>query len=567
MEKNKKEKIKTEENKTEKVKSDKNKSEKAKTEKAKTEKVKTEKVKPEKDKKDKTEEAKSGNIKPEKNKSEKVKTKKSKSEDSNKKEVVATEVNQPKKDLDAVKNNGIEISSQKNNIAEVASENKDGQEKMSGEKATAEKESEKIVESTEQTIIKTEQKKSEKSEVLKQIYSIREAREKEEKERRKKEIKNRWWFKTLVVLMSIFIALFVVASGYVVYLEIQHHRIFDKQALEVYGNRSERMDVNGEFSVLSYNLGYGIFDSKFSYYNESNTFNGVSVKGSESRAESAEQASINMDSALNIATNNIYADTDFYMFQGVDIESHRSYKINMYNKIKQKFVLYSSVMALNMHSGYLFNPIFKPSGIEKSALVTMSRYTTENISLRRSMPSNKSFISKYADIDACLTITRVPIKTSKGNRYLVLINLELSKYADIDVRISQMDFLIEILKEEKAKENYIVVGGDFGMGLAGNNSFFGYKMGVPSWYENMPQGIITDLKDLGFEFYVDNTAIAKNLGTCRDGSKPYRKGENAEMIIDGFLVSSNINVTSIAVVDTAFAYSNHNPVYMSFKLK
>lgn len=37
--------------------------------------------------------------------------------------------------------------------------------------------------------------------------------------------------------------------------------------------------------------------------------------------------------------------------------------------------------------------------------------------------------------------------------------------------------------------------------------------------------------------------------------------------VDGFLVSGNVEVTGIAVLDEKFAHSDHNPVKMTFKLK
>jgi hypothetical protein len=38
-------------------------------------------------------------------------------------------------------------------------------------------------------------------------------------------------------------------------------------------------------------------------------------------------------------------------------------------------------------------------------------------------------------------------------------------------------------------------------------------------------------------------------------------------VIDGFLVSDNVEVTELHNVDTGFAYSDHNPVMMRFTLK
>ena len=48
---------------------------------------------------------------------------------------------------------------------------------------------------------------------------------------------------------------------------------------------------------------------------------------------------------------------------------------------------------------------------------------------------------------------------------------------------------------------------------------------------------------------------------------PYEKGVNYTVIVDGFIVSDNIQVKAVYNQDTQFAYSDHNPVYMKFVLE
>jgi len=47
---------------------------------------------------------------------------------------------------------------------------------------------------------------------------------------------------------------------------------------------------------------------------------------------------------------------------------------------------------------------------------------------------------------------------------------------------------------------------------------------------------------------------------------PYKKGVNFVTVIDGFIVSDNVEVVKCETVDTQYAYSDHNPVLMKFKL-
>ena len=52
---------------------------------------------------------------------------------------------------------------------------------------------------------------------------------------------------------------------------------------------------------------------------------------------------------------------------------------------------------------------------------------------------------------------------------------------------------------------------------------------------------------------------------CRNADGPYHAGQFV-LTVDGFIVSDNVSVSMTEVIDTGFAYSDHNPVHMSFKL-
>ena len=62
-------------------------------------------------------------------------------------------------------------------------------------------------------------------------------------------------------------------------------------------------------------------------------------------------------------------------------------------------------------------------------------------------------------------------------------------------------------------------------------------------------------------------ASKEGTGTCRAAEIPYEEGVNYLTVLDGFLVSSNVEVKAVRNVDTGFAYSDHNPVQMTFVLK
>ena len=58
----------------------------------------------------------------------------------------------------------------------------------------------------------------------------------------------------------------------------------------------------------------------------------------------------------------------------------------------------------------------------------------------------------------------------------------------------------------------------------------------------------------------------KPVPSCRNADGPYNPDQFV-LTIDGFIVTKNIEVVSKEVLDTQFAYSDHNPVRMEFTIK
>ena len=57
----------------------------------------------------------------------------------------------------------------------------------------------------------------------------------------------------------------------------------------------------------------------------------------------------------------------------------------------------------------------------------------------------------------------------------------------------------------------------------------------------------------------------KPVPSCRNADGPYNDKQFV-LTVDGFIVSDNVTVSGSDVYDLGFKYSDHNPVYMTFKL-
>ena len=346
-----------------------------------------------------------------------------------------------------------------------------------------------------------------------------------------------------------FILLFAVVLSYVAYVMLTYHRIEDMQPLAVDGDGSlEAVAVGAEYTVVTQNLGFGAYTQDFTFFMDG---------GKESRAESAE--SVLRCIGLGIDTVAGF-DPDFVLFQEVDIDSTRSYHIDQYQLLKDGFPDYSSVKAINYDSAYLMYPILEPHGASYSSMATFSRFTIES-SMRRSFPISTS-LSKFLDLDRCYSVSRV--KTDNGKE-LVIYNVHSSAYGGSDeIRTAQMTMLLNDMKAEYEKGNYVICGGDFNHDFTGDSTQKlngGMETLDFGWAQPFPDELIPE----GF-----SRAISYKDGiynpTCRDCDIPYERG-NFTIIVDGFIVSDNVKVVEVENIVTDFTYADHAPVVMKFVLE
>jgi hypothetical protein len=76
------------------------------------------------------------------------------------------------------------------------------------------------------------------------------------------------------------------------------------------------------------------------------------------------------------------------------------------------------------------------------------------------------------------------------------------------------------------------------------------------WVKNLPAGVVPD----GWQWGTDPTTP-----TCRTLDQPYRRGVNYTCVIDGYLVSPNVEIVETETLDLKFAHSDHHPVVMTVR--
>ncbi len=379
---------------------------------------------------------------------------------------------------------------------------------------------------------------------------------------------------TIIVVVSLIAFLLVGVLGYGAYILISYNRIGD-QTLEVTHNSTlETININEEYSCITYNLGFGAYSQDFTFFMDTGyDKNNQKTQGYYGKAKSKEEVLFNINGAIDSV---LTADVDFIFFQEVDTNSTRSYHVNEYEMITKKFLNYDHSFAINFHSAYLPYPLYDMHGKSNSGIATFSKYSIQE-AYRKEYTIAKD-LSKLFDLDRCFSYSIVKVENGKN---LYLVNSHMSAYDEGGkIRQKQLDELNAFLTMCAQNQDYVIVGGDFNHDLLTYNPQFNYDK-INNRAFNMtlksPDWISFFFDENQKSPLVDNYQViaADNWPSCRNNDIEWDEEETFVCCVDGFIVSNNIEVLVNKNIKTGlgnkniagFAFSDHEPAYLSFKLK
>ncbi len=363
----------------------------------------------------------------------------------------------------------------------------------------------------------------------------------------KKKTSTAW--KIIRAILIAIAAVVLIVVGYFAYVFLAYSRIPDNQVLEPVKSELPESDIatGQEYRILSFNIGFGAYEPDYGFFMDG---------GTQSWAWSKERLDTNMKNITAFLQNQA---PDFALIQEVDLNSTRSYHRDEREDVKAGLSGYSYSWAQNWDSPFLFYPLTQPHGKSRSSIMTFSKWDIES-ALRRSLPIEDS-VMKLVDLDRCYSVSRIAMGNGKE---LVLINFHLSAYtSDGKIAEEQMKLVISDMQAEYDKGNYVIAGGDFNKDLSGNaEKFFNTSAGDYTWAQPIPEETFAGY-NVSLVFPYDEEL---KVPSCRNADGPYNPNQFV-LTVDGFMVTDNIEVLDAKVVDTGFAYSDHNPVYMTFIFK
>ena len=347
------------------------------------------------------------------------------------------------------------------------------------------------------------------------------------------------------MLLYILLALILLIGAYVAYVFIDYHRIGDQELAAQGEGGATALDTAASYSILSYNIGFGAYEDDYGFFMDG---------GTESWAWSEERLTEN----LNHIADFLKGQADFCVVQEVDIDSTRSYHVDEREPLCAAREGDSYVFAQNYDSPFLLYPLMQPHGASRSGLLTFSPVTITSAN-RVELPVETG-VMKLLDLDRCYSVSRIP---TNGSKELILYNLHLSAYtSDGTIATQQLKLLLADMQAEYEAGNWCVAGGDFNKDLLGDSSaYFGAADQEYSWAQPIPEGVF-DGYDVQLIAPLDES---DPVPSCRNADSAYHAGQYV-LTVDGFMVTPNVTVSDSAVLDTGFAYSDHNPVKMTFTL-
>ena len=351
--------------------------------------------------------------------------------------------------------------------------------------------------------------------------------------------RHRWYFYPGMVLL----VLLLLCGGFVGFLSVTEYRPEPAEQALLGGSPTEILEGD-TLRIMTFNMGYASLGTDASFVMDGGTGSGQADEETVNR---------NMEGIAGILQE---AGADIYMLQDIDLASDRTFYRNQLAEFEVLLPGYEWAYAPNFRCRFVPFPFPDPFGDIDSGIATYSRFDMEDAQ-RISLPNPFPWPVSMANLKRCMLCARFPIADSE--RELVILNFHLEAYDSGEGKQAQTDAVLNLIRQEYEKGNYVIAGGDF------NQIFPGVETVVKPTSEWVPGNLDPLPEDFdGWRYVYDDT-----IPSCRLLNQPYEPGDPLTQfyLIDGFIVSPNVEVREVQTLNEDFRFSDHNPVRMEVRLK
>ncbi|MBI1251191.1 MAG: hypothetical protein GC189_06950 [Alphaproteobacteria bacterium] len=143
-----------------------------------------------------------------------------------------------------------------------------------------------------------------------------------------------------------------------------------------------------------------------------------------------------------------------------------------------------------------------------------------------------------------------------SGRPWTIINLHLSAFDEgANTRLQQLRALFALAQTHHAQGRAVVLGGDWNLVLTETNFPHTSDDSALFWIHPFPREELPQ----GWRIVAD-----PSTPSVRTNERPFHAGENYTTIIDGFIVSPNVEAADLRTRDLTFRFTDHQPVTAAF---
>ncbi len=347
--------------------------------------------------------------------------------------------------------------------------------------------------------------------------------------------------KKILLVLGILLGILLLALvGLIIFLSVTEYKPAPQQAAEFVQIQAAAPAQAKTLTIYSWNIGYGGLGEESDFFMDGGTM---------VNPPSQDAVEKNLKGIEDFMTTN---PADAWFLQEVDLNSAHTSYINELSILSEAYGG-SHAFAYNYKCPFVPIPL-PPMGQVESGIATLTKLAMANNAQRIALPCPFSWPVSAANLKRCLLVTRQPVEGS--SKELVFVNLHLEAYDDGEGKIAQTKLLMEVLQAEYAKGNYVIAGGDFNQTFPGALEIFPI-MDTEKWTPGiLESGMLPE----GWQFAYD-----AGRATCRLLDKPYDE-TCQKYVIDGFILSPNVQLELVKTIDLDFQYSDHNPVKLEVTL-
>lgn len=289
-----------------------------------------------------------------------------------------------------------------------------------------------------------------------------------------------------------------------------------------------------EISILNWNIGYAGLG-------EGSDF--VADGGKHLRAASGTMVEGNLAGIRRTVGG---ADGDLYLFQETAGPGFLTRGVDVIGGLREELKGYRSAFSADVSTRFLPRAWSLLHG--PATFTRIEARPTEIVSL----PQEPSRMGGVLPRRYHAQVTRLAL----AGQPFVVVNVHLSAFDEgAKTRRRQLDAVLAFAKAEYERGAAVVLGGDWNLLLAETQFPHTTEQKYLFWVHRFPAEALPP----GWRIAADPATP-----TVRTNERPYRLGENYAAVIDGFIVSPNVEVVSVTTTDLGFKHSDHQPVQGRF---